>query len=73
MAFYQDWLYVAEDNRNPCPDWADDLDADAQDRPWTDPDETAAIELGQTALYIFTSGTTGMPKAAIMSKPPPYI
>jgi citronellyl-CoA synthetase len=63
----KDYLYVAEDNDNPCPDWTDDLDADAQDRPWTDPKETDAIELGSVALYIFTSGTTGMPKAAIMS------
>lgn len=63
----KDFLYVAENNNNPCPDWADDLDADAQDRPWTDPEETAAVELGHTALYIFTSGTTGIPKAAIMS------
>lgn len=63
----KDFLYVAENNRNPCPDWADDLDADAQDRPWANPEQTAAIELGHTALYIFTSGTTGMPKAAIMS------
>ncbi len=63
----RDYLYVAENNANPNPDWSVDLDADAQDRPWENPDETATIELGQTALYIFTSGTTGLPKAAVMS------
>ena len=63
----RDYFYVAEDNSKPNPDWTIDLDADAQDRPWDDPDETRTIEMGQTALYIFTSGTTGLPKAAVMS------
>jgi citronellyl-CoA synthetase len=62
-----DYLYVAENNANPRPEWADDLDADAQDRPCDNLDETTTIELGQTAFYIYTSGTTGMPKAAVMS------
>lgn len=33
----------------------------------TDPPETATHRLGDTGAYIFTSGTTGLPKAAIMS------
>ncbi|MFI9503593.1 long-chain-acyl-CoA synthetase [Nocardia sp. NPDC052566] len=33
----------------------------------TDPPETAEHVLGDTGAYIFTSGTTGLPKAAIMS------
>jgi acyl-CoA synthetase (AMP-forming)/AMP-acid ligase II len=33
----------------------------------TDPVETAEHTLGDTGAYIFTSGTTGLPKAAIMN------
>lgn len=33
----------------------------------TDPPETAGHTLGDTGAYIFTSGTTGLPKAAVMS------
>ncbi|MEU7143542.1 long-chain-acyl-CoA synthetase [Nocardia sp. NPDC046473] len=33
----------------------------------TDPPETAEHTLGDTGAYIFTSGTTGLPKAAVMS------
>jgi len=34
---------------------------------FTDPPDTARHALGETGAYIFTSGTTGLPKAAIMS------
>ncbi|MFJ9363732.1 long-chain-acyl-CoA synthetase [Nocardia sp. NPDC101769] len=33
----------------------------------TDPVETAQRALGDTGAYVFTSGTTGLPKAAVMS------
>ncbi len=33
----------------------------------TDPPETSEHVLGDTGAYIFTSGTTGLPKAAVMS------
>ena len=33
----------------------------------TDPPETSQHTLGDTGAYIFTSGTTGLPKAAVMS------
>ncbi|RDI66725.1 long-chain-acyl-CoA synthetase [Nocardia pseudobrasiliensis] len=33
----------------------------------TDPPETARHTLGDTGAYVFTSGTTGLPKAAVMS------
>ncbi|WP_153805320.1 long-chain-acyl-CoA synthetase [Nocardia sp. SYP-A9097] len=33
----------------------------------TDPPDTARSTLGDTGAYVFTSGTTGLPKAAVMS------
>ena len=39
----------------------------AQSADADNPPETTQITLGDTALYIFTSGTTGLPKAAVLS------
>src|SRR5256885_12574549 len=43
------------------------LDALAAGAPDTEPAECARVEAGSTAFYIFTSGTTGLPKASAMS------
>lgn len=45
----------------------DDLEAAAADKPDTDPAITATLPASTTAFYIFTSGTTGLPKASLMS------
>jgi fatty-acyl-CoA synthase len=44
-----------------------DLDVLAAGAPATEPPACATIEAGTTAFYIFTSGTTGLPKASAMS------
>lgn len=44
-----------------------ELDAAAEGRPDTDPAVTATLPASTKAFYIFTSGTTGMPKASVMS------
>lgn len=44
-----------------------DLDELATDASETNPPRCAEITANQTAFYIFTSGTTGMPKASAMS------
>ena len=49
------------------PDWAIDMAAGSAELSVENPPETGDMTLGQTAMYIFTSGTTGLPKAAVMS------
>ena len=59
--------FVVPDGDSPAPDWAIDMAAGSANLPEENPPETGDITLGQTAMYIFTSGTTGLPKAAVMS------
>lgn len=48
-----------------CPDWATELNAESESR-FNLPD-TKDIELKDLAYYIFTSGTTGLPKASLIT------
>jgi acyl-CoA synthetase (AMP-forming)/AMP-acid ligase II len=59
------WLADGDDAAVPA--GALDMDADSATLPAGDPDATADVKAAQPAFYIFTSGTTGMPKAAVMS------
>ena len=63
----QRYLYLADSGTQATPDWADDLDALAQGQSEDNPPDTGATTIGETALNIFTSGTTGFPKAAVVS------
>ncbi len=60
------WLYVRDSGTQQCPDWATDLGASAHEAT-SNPPETAENTIAEHALYVFTSGTTGLPKAAVMS------
>ncbi|MGB1139798.1 MAG: long-chain-acyl-CoA synthetase [Halioglobus sp.] len=61
------FLFVADLGQSSCPEWSDDLDVLAQDQSSANPAETGETTIGETALNIFTSGTTGLPKAAVVS------
>lgn len=49
------------------PDWAIDLKAASSNLSDAEPQGIEENTLGDTCFYIFTSGTTGLPKAAVMS------
>ena len=75
----KDYLWVADPLINAAaPDWATDFSATLADMPSDNLPETDEIVAGEIALYIFTPGTTGLPKPAviyhrkIMSAAKPY-
>jgi citronellyl-CoA synthetase len=61
------FLFIADAGVSPAPEWAADFDVLAASAGTCNPPETANVTLGDTALYLFTSGTTGLPKAAVVS------
>lgn len=60
-------LFVSDSGLQPCPDWAQDMQPIADAAGNTNPPDTQNNTLGDIALNIFTSGTTGLPKAAVIS------
>jgi citronellyl-CoA synthetase len=62
-----DYLWVADSGSKKVPAWALDLTAASAAAGTANPATTRKVTLGDRALYIFTSGTTGLPKAAVMS------
>ena len=59
--------WLADGDDAPVPEGQTDLDVASAMLSAADPAEVDRIKAGQPAFYIFTSGTTGMPKAAVMS------
>ena len=62
-----DYLFVPDSDGTPAPNWARDLDSASAEEDSANLPQTGDVTLGETACYIFTSGTTGLPKAAVLS------
>jgi citronellyl-CoA synthetase len=67
LADIANYLFVPDARTQGCPNWAADLEEDAEHEDDSNPPDTAQAALGDVALNIFTSGTTGLPKAAVIS------
>ncbi|MBS16402.1 MAG: hypothetical protein CMQ23_07210, partial [Gammaproteobacteria bacterium] len=63
----EDYYVVADGDNAPSLNWAIDLGSASGDASRDNPPDTVETTIGETAFYIFTSGTTGLPKAAVPS------
>lgn len=59
--------YVKDDDSKVLPTHFHDLDKAAEMCSTENPDSTKKVQLKQPCFYIFTSGTTGLPKASVMT------
>ena len=60
------YLWLADQGEADRPEWAMDVRPEMAAMPAHNLEVTREITAGETALYIFTSGTTGLPKAAVV-------
>lgn len=63
----EDYLFVHDKGSEPPPNWAINLDSQDESLGSTNLPESSSMKLGNIAFYIFTSGTTGLPKAAVLT------
>ena len=63
----EDYLFVNDSGDSPPPNWSISIDSCNSQIEAANHPETATVTIGSIAFYIFTSGTTGLPKAAIES------
>ena len=63
----RDYLVVPDRDPAPAPNWAIDLERASAGLSSANLPETGSVAIGAPAFHIFTSGTTGLPKAAVVS------
>lgn len=63
----RDYLWVKDQGASPPPNWAVTLDSEDTSQDHNNVPDTQRLQAENTAFYIFTSGTTGLPKAAVVS------
>ncbi len=63
----EDYFFVQDGSSNLPPNWAINLDVSDQSLDAANPAVVDSLTMGDVAFYIFTSGTTGLPKAAVVS------
>jgi citronellyl-CoA synthetase len=63
----EDYFIMPDGEQESAINWAKNLAEGAVEASTVNPPETMDTQLGEIALYIFTSGTTGLPKAAVLS------
>ena len=61
----KNWLFVKDAGKQLCPAWATNLEEGAENN--TNPAQTNQNTLADVALYMYTSGTTGLPKASVIT------
>ena len=62
-----DYLFVGDTDARTAPAWALDVAQLTASQSKENPSTTALNTLGDNSLYVYTSGTTGLPKAAVFS------
>ena len=60
-----DLLWVEDTNSDNCPTWASNIKDGLDQSKSSNLDQTNKVVAGDTAFYIFTSGTTGVPKCIV--------
>ena len=63
----RDYLFVKDSGKQAAPEWAITLDTQDSSVQASNPAKVDSIAHGDLAMYVFTSGTTGLPKAAIVT------
>lgn len=62
-----DYYVIPDGDDNTGINWAKNLAEETDNASIENPTSTGETTIGETGMYIFTSGTTGLPKAAVMS------